>query len=54
MSKQLFIDQVECISCGACVPVCPTGAIFWKTDLPDKWKGYAQLNANYYKGRRRK
>ena len=25
---QLFIDPVECIDCGACVPVCPVSAIF--------------------------
>jgi NAD-dependent dihydropyrimidine dehydrogenase PreA subunit len=25
---QLYIDPVECIDCGACVPVCPVSAIF--------------------------
>ena len=25
---QLYIDPVECIDCGACVPVCPVTAIF--------------------------
>ena len=25
---QLFIDLVECIDCGACVPACPVSAIF--------------------------
>jgi ferredoxin len=24
----LYIDPVECIDCGACVPVCPVSAIF--------------------------
>ncbi len=24
---QLFIDPVECIDCGACVPVCPVSAL---------------------------
>ena len=29
---QLFIDPVECIDCGACVPVCPVSAISrWMT-----------------------
>ena len=27
-SDQLFIDPVECIDCGACVPVCPVSAIY--------------------------
>ena len=26
--KMLYIDPVECIDCGACVPVCPVSAIF--------------------------
>ena len=32
---QLYIDPVECIDCGACVPVCPVSAIFALDDLPD-------------------
>ena len=35
---QLYIDPVECIDCGACVPVCPVSAIFALDDLPEKWK----------------
>ena len=27
-TEQLFIDPVECIDCGACVPVCPVSAIY--------------------------
>ena len=37
---QLYIDPVECIDCGACVPVCPVSAIFALDDLPEKWKQY--------------
>src|SRR6266849_3129271 len=44
---QLYIDPVECIDCGACVPVGPVSAIFALDDLPEKWKHYAELNANY-------
>jgi NAD-dependent dihydropyrimidine dehydrogenase PreA subunit len=32
--EQLYIDPVECIDCGACVPVCPVSAIFELDDLP--------------------
>ena len=35
-ADQLFIDPVECIDCGACVPVCPVSAIFALDDLPEK------------------
>ncbi len=35
--EMLYIDPVECIDCGACVPVCPVSAIFAQDDLPEKW-----------------
>ena len=44
---QLYIDPVECIDCGACVPVCPVSAIFALDDLPEKWKQYTELNESY-------
>jgi NAD-dependent dihydropyrimidine dehydrogenase PreA subunit len=47
-AQQLYIDPQECIDCGACVPVCPVSAIFAADDLPDKWKHYAQINAEHY------
>lgn len=46
--SQLYIDPIECIDCGACVPVCPVSAIFAQDDLPDKWKHFAEINANHY------
>jgi len=45
----VYIDPVECIDCGACVPVCPVSAIFALDDLPEKWKHYEELNASYVK-----
>jgi NAD-dependent dihydropyrimidine dehydrogenase PreA subunit len=47
-ADQLFIDPVECIDCGACVPVCPVSAIFALDDLPEKWKAYTEKNAKYF------
>ncbi len=47
--SQLYIDPVECIDCGACVPVCPVSAIYALDDLPDKWKHFAEINANHYR-----
>jgi len=47
-SEMLYIDPVECIDCGACVPVCPVSAIFALDDLPEKWKAFAEKNAEYF------
>ena len=47
-AKMLYIDPVECIDCGACVPVCPVSAIFVIDDLPEKWQQYAQENAAHF------
>ena len=41
----LVINPDECIDCGACVPECPTEAIFSEDDLPEKWAEYVALNA---------
>jgi len=43
-----WIDPVECIDCGACVPVCPVSAIFALDDLPEKWNSFTELNAKYF------
>ena len=45
---QLFIDPVECIDCGACVPVCPVSAIYAADDLPEKWANFQVLNAEHF------
>ena len=47
---QLYIDPIECIDCGACVPVCPVWAIFAldDDDRPTNWKEYAEKNARYF------
>ncbi len=43
----LVIDPETCIDCGACVPECPTTAIFAEDDLPEKWKAYVEINTRY-------
>ncbi len=45
---QFFIDPDECIECGACEPVCPVTAIFFEDDLPDEWRNYIQINADFF------
>ncbi len=49
-SLQLFIDPDECIDCGACEPVCPVEAIFEEDCVPEKWKAYTQVNADFFSG----
>jgi len=46
---QLYIDPDVCIDCGACEPVCPVQAIRQDSDVPDEWKQYIQINADFYK-----
>ncbi len=48
-ATQIYIDPVECIDCGACVPVCPVSAIFALDDLPEKWADFTEVNAKYFK-----
>ncbi len=45
--NMLTIDPDECIDCGACVDECPVHAIFPEEDLPEKWKEFIQINAEY-------
>jgi hypothetical protein len=32
------------------VPVCPVSAIFVEDDMPEKWKHFTEINANYVQG----
>jgi ferredoxin len=45
--NMLLIDPEECIDCGACVDECPVHAIFPEEDLPEKWREFTQINAEY-------
>ena len=49
--SRLRFDSVECIDCGAYVPVCPVAAIFAFEDLPEKWADFTQRNGDYYQKR---
>ena len=48
ISRQLYIDPVECIDCGACEPVCPVQAIFAIAEVPPQWQRFIALNASYF------
>ena len=47
-ATQLFIDPVNCIDGGACVPVCEASAIFAEAELPENFAGFTEKNAQYY------
>lgn len=46
---QYFIDPDECIDCGACVDPCPVDAIFPEDEVPEEWKSFIKVNADYFK-----
>ena len=43
--NMLVINPDDCIDCGACLPECPTEAIFYDADVPSKWADFIDLNA---------
>ena len=49
---QLFIDPEVCTDCGACLSACPVQAVFFEADVPEKWKNFIEINAQWYKERR--
>jgi len=46
--RMLYIQPDECVDCDACVPVCPVTAIFPQDDLPQEWKGFTEVNAEWF------
>ena len=48
-NEYLVIDPDVCIDCGACVPECPSEAIYDANDLPRHWRHYIDLNARLSK-----
>jgi ferredoxin len=51
-ARQLFIDPKGCICCYMCVPACPVTAIYPEEELPEKWKHFAQINADWFASKR--
>jgi Fe-S-cluster-containing hydrogenase component 2 len=38
------IDPIACTDCKACIPACPSRAIFHEDVVPDEWMPYILLN----------
>jgi ferredoxin len=49
-SEMLYIDPLECIDCGACVPECPVEAIYNEAQLPDDKTRWIQVNGDRARG----
>ena len=47
-ATQLYIDQNECLDCGACVAVCPSNSIFQADELPEDKKEFIAKNAEFF------
>jgi len=46
--SQVYINPDECIDCGSCAAVCPSGAIFVADELPADKAQFAEINAAYF------
>ena len=46
----MYIIAEPCIGTKdtACVEVCPVQAIFTEETIPEKWKHFQQINADYF------
>ncbi len=49
MVRRPYIEPVECIDYGACVPVCPVSTIFVVDDLTQKWRRTQKLTPLTYR-----
>lgn len=49
-AEQLYINPDECIDCGACEPACPVTAIFEESAVPEEWRQYIKINADFFNG----
>jgi NAD-dependent dihydropyrimidine dehydrogenase PreA subunit len=48
-SEQYYINPDQCIDCAACELACPVTAIFHEQDVPEEWKRFTQVNADFFK-----
>lgn len=48
ITRQLYIDPIGCIDCGACIPECPVEAIYRDNELPTEWERFIAINADHY------
>ena len=47
-APHLYVNPVDCIDCGACVPVCPTNSVFPIDEVPPELAEFTASNAAYF------
>jgi NAD-dependent dihydropyrimidine dehydrogenase PreA subunit len=47
-AEMLYINPDESIDCGACEPACPVTAIFEESAVPEEWKHFTKINADFF------
>ncbi|WP_179468001.1 4Fe-4S binding protein [Mycolicibacterium vinylchloridicum] len=47
-NQMLYIDPAACVDCGACLQVCPVGAIYYEDDLPEGQTKFRDINAEFF------
>ncbi len=48
-APHLFVDPDGCIDCGACVPVCPSNAVFPLEEVPEDKQVFIEANARHFR-----
>jgi uncharacterized protein GlcG (DUF336 family)/NAD-dependent dihydropyrimidine dehydrogenase PreA subunit len=48
-APQNYIDPDVCIECEQCVLVCPVHAVFLDVEVPEEWKPYITVNADFFR-----
>jgi uncharacterized protein GlcG (DUF336 family)/NAD-dependent dihydropyrimidine dehydrogenase PreA subunit len=48
-APQNYIDPDVCIECEQCVLVCPVHAVFLDVEVPEEWKPYIGINAEFFR-----
>src|SRR5919199_6333175 len=48
-APQNYIDPDICIECEQCVLVCPVNAVFLDRELPDEWRHFIDVNAEFFR-----
>jgi ferredoxin len=46
---QLYIDSELCGNCGSCYVTCECNAIFAVDDLPEEFKEFVEVNAEFFR-----